>query len=89
MTRCMLVALAAERYRIRHGTWPSAATELVPDFLSELPLDPFGGGPMRYQRLSGGIVVNSLGPNGDGSGLSIQLFDVAHRRQSPPEEKQP
>jgi hypothetical protein len=78
------VALAAERYRLRHGAWPTAATELVPDFLPELPLDPFGGRPMRLKRGAGGISVNSIGPHGlDDGGLSVQLYDVTRRRQPP------
>jgi len=91
MMRCMLVALAAERYRLRHGAWPAAATELVPEFLPELPLDPFGGRRMSLKRLPDGIVVNSIGPNGlDDAGLSVRLSDVARRRQPPPGvEKQP
>jgi hypothetical protein len=104
--RCTLVAVAAERHRLRHGDWPASTAELVPGLLPELPLDPFGGHPLRYKRWPDGIVIYSVGTNGTDEGgqillmpgqnqpwpndIGVRLWDVAHRRQTPPaEEKQP
>jgi len=102
--RCILVAIAAERHRLRHGTWPATADELVPEFLTDMPLDPFDGKPIRYKRLPDGVVVYSVGAGAavdDGvisptwtqppmGDISVRLWDVNRRRQPPPgEEKQP
>jgi hypothetical protein len=102
--RCTLVAIAAERHRLRHDAWPDSFDELVPALLPESPLDPFDGRPLRYKRLPDGVVIYSVGADGidDGGRLSptltqqpmtdigVRLWDVARRRQPPPgEEKQP
>jgi hypothetical protein len=95
--RCLMAAVAAERYRRAHGTWPKALGELSPAFLAAVPLDPYDGAPLRYKRLAGGIVVYSLGPDGadnggtldrenpirPGTDLGCQLWDVANRRRPP------
>lgn len=43
------VAVAIERFRLRHGDPPKTLDDLVPEFLSEVPLDPFDGKPLRYR----------------------------------------
>jgi hypothetical protein len=92
--RCALAAVAVERYRRQHGRWPESLTELVPAQLSQLPLDPFDGQPIRYRRLTDGVVIYCLGPdlqdNGGkldrqnpgatGTDLGLQLWDVDKRR---------
>lgn len=56
---CARLALAVERYRLAHGAWPKSLEELkIP-----LPIDPFGGGALRYKILNDGVVVYSLGAN--------------------------
>jgi hypothetical protein len=102
--RCTLVAVAAERHRLRHGAWPATAEELVPEFLAEVPLDPFDGKHLRYTRLPDGVVVSSVGADAsvdDGQisptwwqppigDISVRLWDANRRRQPPrAEEKQP
>jgi hypothetical protein len=58
-------ALAAERYRLKHGHWPAAVQELAAaGFLREVPLDPFGGKPLRVGTFDGGIVLYSVGADG-------------------------
>jgi hypothetical protein len=32
-----IVAVVAERYRLKHGRWPRALTDLVPEFLQKVP----------------------------------------------------
>jgi hypothetical protein len=99
VVRCMLVGLAAERYRLKHGAWPVAPTELVPAFLpSPLPADPFDGQPLRFKRLPDGVVIYSVGADRvDDRGQvravgtsqaatddGVRLWDPAARRQPPP-----
>jgi hypothetical protein len=98
LLRSALIAVVAERYRLKNSDWPATPAELVPTFLPELPIDPFDGQPLRYKRLSDGIVVYSVGPDGvdDGGQISaapgqqpmtdvgVRLWDVNRRRQAPP-----
>jgi hypothetical protein len=102
--RCLIAALAVERYRRQHGRWPDGLQQLVPEFLAAVPLDPQDGEPLGFQRLTDRVVIYSRlavrsGEYGDvaydpdepsrpGAGLAIRLFDVPHRRQ-PPRQKPP
>lgn len=45
---CAVTALAMERYRLRHGCWPSTLAALQPEFLAETLADPYNGQPLRY-----------------------------------------
>ncbi len=94
--RCAVVLVALERYRRANHRWPDALADLVPTYLSEVPLDPFDGAPLRYRRLDDGVVIYSIGPDGkdnggklgkdptkEGSDLGLRLWDVRQRRQSP------
>jgi hypothetical protein len=95
--RCLIVALAIERYRQEHDEWPKAVTDLVPGFLAAVPLDPFDGKPLRYRARADGVVVYSVGPdetdNGGvfdrkspikpGTDLGYQLWNV-NLRGAPP-----
>jgi hypothetical protein len=96
--RCTLVAIALERYRRKHGRWPAILADLRPDFLPNVPLDPFDGQALRYRRDDQGVIVYSVGEDGkdnggdrqtlntfkDGTDLGFRLWDVDKRRQPPP-----
>ncbi len=102
--RNAIVALAAERYRQKHGRWPATLDELVQaGLLKSAPVDPYDGRPLRLRRTGDGLMVYSVGPdNADNGGvidrqnpikagtdLGFQLWDVAARRQPPPPPKPP
>jgi ABC-type transport system involved in multi-copper enzyme maturation permease subunit len=69
-----LASVAVEKFRLRHaGELPRSLSELVPDFLPALPIDPFDGKPMRYKirgsspvakGSTGGYCIYSIGSNG-------------------------
>jgi hypothetical protein len=63
--RCAVAGLACERFRLTRGRWPAALDELCPAFLDAVPVDPFGGDPLRYTTLADGVVVHSAGPRPD------------------------
>jgi hypothetical protein len=44
-----------------HGGYPAALTELVPDYLISVPIDPFDGQPLRYQQTANGYKLWSIG----------------------------
>src|SRR5262249_29944856 len=103
--QCMIVALAVERYRLKHGHWPQTLAEVGPEFLKAIPLDPFDGQPLRYRCVADGVIIYSVGPDGvddggniqrqkptnePGTDLGFQLWNPDQRRQpAPPEAAKP
>jgi hypothetical protein len=97
LLRSEIAALAAERYRRLHGEWPQSLVQLTPDLLAAVPDDPFTGGPLLYRRLPDGVVIYSVGQDGEdnlgnidwdkpnlpGTDIGFRLWDVAKRRQPP------
>lgn len=56
-----LITIAAELYRRRHGEFPEVATKLVPEFLSEIPNDPYSNKPLNYSLKEGRPHIDSEG----------------------------
>ena len=74
------VFLAVDLYNRKYGKLPAAAGDLLPEFLPEVPLDPFDGKPIRFKPGENGTwKVYSVGRNGvddGGMGDSIQGEDI-------------
>jgi hypothetical protein len=61
-------ALAIELYRRNNGRTPESLQQLVPEYLSHVPIDPFDGSPLRYKRFKNGYVVYSVSRDGRDDG---------------------
>ena len=62
--------MAIERYRMANRTLPQSLNQLVPQFLSALPVDPYNeGNPLRY----------AAGANG-----SFMLSSIENDKRKPP-----
>jgi hypothetical protein len=61
-------ALAIERYRLAGGKVPQRLEELVPQYLKEVPSDPFDGNPIRYRRADPGYCLYSVSDDGQDNG---------------------
>ena len=95
------LSVALERYRLARGAWPKKLPDLVPDYLSEVPIDCFDGQPLRCKHLKDGVVVYSVGPDGkdnDGRvrpgpdefpGPDFEGFDIGFRLWDVGERRQP
>ncbi|HTN77138.1 MAG TPA: hypothetical protein VL096_17885 [Pirellulaceae bacterium] len=57
------VLLASQRYTLKHGKRPNSLADLVPDFLPQVPIDPFDGQPLRLLPTEQGITFYSVGPD--------------------------
>jgi len=57
------VALAVERYRLAKGAVPESLSVLVPEYLTEIPEDPFDGNKLRYNITDTGYTIYSIGPD--------------------------
>lgn len=60
----LIVALKA--CQVDKGDWPEKAEHLVPTYLNSLPIDDFGGKPLRYSRDK--KIVYSVGRDGKDEG---------------------
>jgi hypothetical protein len=85
--RCVIAALAAERYRHQHGVWPKSLDALVEEgLLSSVPLDPYDGQPMRTKQTDGNLVIYSIGRDRtDNSGTIQRYLERLLARFEPPE----
>jgi hypothetical protein len=97
--RAAAAAVAAERFRLDKGRWPRALTELTPNWIGKVPLDPFTGQALLYRALPDGVVIYSVGEDLKDHGgrfrdtnddyqpdkldVGFRLWDPAHRRQPP------
>lgn len=61
----VVVALALELHRRRHGSYPATLEALVPALLPQVPLDRIDGRPVRYKLIDGRPVVYSVGVDRD------------------------
>ena len=56
--RNAVVALAVERFRVANGgKLPESTVGLVPEYLREVPIDPYDGKPVRYKQTGKGYNV--------------------------------
>jgi hypothetical protein len=93
--RSAIVAIAAERFRLAYGRWPKDLAELVPEFLKQVPFDPYDGQPLRMRAVADGLAIYSIGPdrvdnggamnrrapNAPGNDLVFRLWNVDARRK--------
>ncbi len=63
LLRAAQASLAVERYRLDNRQLPRNLSQLAPEYIDEVPRDPFDGKPLRYKRLEAGYVVYSVGAN--------------------------
>lgn len=97
LLRTMLLAVAAERYRVQHKQWPDKLDDLISaKLIDKLPLDPFDGQPLRWKVTEEGRVIYSVGKDRTDDGgvdlklkfsnngdVGFRLYDLAKRRQAP------
>ncbi len=57
------VVLAGQAFHRDHGRFPATLDELVPKYLTEIPVDPFDGQPIKYRLDPDGAVVYSVFEN--------------------------
>jgi len=56
-----LIIIAADLFRRQYGAFPKTAEELVPAFLSKVPIDPFTKKPLKYFISEGRPMIDSFG----------------------------
>ena len=62
MTDEARLACALERFRLSHGNFPNALTNLAPEFIPSVPVEIVNGQPYHYRRLDdGSFILYSVG----------------------------
>ncbi len=56
-------ALAVERFRLENNRLPDGLGEIIPQYLSAAPIDPFTGHPLLYRVTDHGFRTWSIGPD--------------------------
>jgi hypothetical protein len=67
-TRLLICDLAVRLYRVEHGKLPKRLEQLTPNYLQELPVDPFSGQPFTYRPDGEIFVLYSFGADGNDDG---------------------
>ncbi len=71
--RLLECELALRAYRLEKGRLPERLGELVPDYVPEVPLDPFSGRPLVYRKTKDEYLLYSLGADRiDGGGVQVE-----------------
>lgn len=60
----LFTAFALLAFHSERGAWPEALSELVPEYVSRVPIDPCCAEPLRYRRTTTGCLLYSIGPDG-------------------------
>ena len=73
--RSSRAAVAVERFRRDRGDLPNALSDLVPKYLTEIPVDPFSGEPLVFRPAAGAYTIYSIGSNqkDDGGDVAMDL----------------
>ena len=63
------IACAVERFHWKHGSYPAALNDLVPEFLTDAPIDIMDRKPLRYRKNTDNtFILWSVGENGTDDG---------------------
>jgi hypothetical protein len=74
--------VACHRWKLKHGDFPNGLEELVPDYLTAVPQDPFANAPIRMTEINGDLVIYSAGPDGIDDGGDARSDDLRYRSNS-------
>lgn len=69
----LMAGIGLERYRRDHGVWPESLEQLLPKYLTELPIDPFTGKPVFYKIVDRHPLIYSVGADRDDDGGRLPL----------------
>jgi hypothetical protein len=61
LTRLADTAMAAAAFKAANGSYPASLEDLVPDYLDQIPVDPFDLEPLKLRSIDGGLDLYSVG----------------------------
>lgn len=74
--------LACRLYNAKYGKYPGNLEALAPEFLPEVPIDPFTGKPLVYKLENGLPLIYSLGSNqkDDGGQSTYAIYELVAQK---------
>lgn len=81
--RMAQTALAVERFRLLNHRLPETLSELVPQFVPLIPIDPCDGQPLRFKLLEKGYSIYSVGKDGEDNGGRERPADAKSSDKTP------
>jgi hypothetical protein len=66
--RLLMTELALRLYKHQKATHPNELADLVPAFLTSVPIDPYSGDPLIFRRTDENYLLYSVGRDGDDDG---------------------
>lgn len=79
--RCSIAAVAVERFKHDTGTLPATLSDLAPQYLASVPIDPLSGRPLLFRSSADGYTIYSVGQNGRDDGGNLTAPAPAERRR--------
>jgi len=67
------LALAVASYRAKAGQFPAKLESLAPDYIAEIPIDPYDEKPLRLRSHPGGVTLYSLGESDSDDGGTTEF----------------
>jgi hypothetical protein len=78
--RLLLTHIALKRFQLARGELPESLAQLMPEYLPDVPQDPFSEGPLVYRREPMGYLLYSVGHNGrDDGGVPSEQNNLIER----------
>jgi len=75
----LTISFALRAYKVEHGQYPKALTELAPSYLHAIPADPFAAnGTLLYKLNGNSYILYSVGPDGKDDGGKASADGVAN-----------
>ena len=79
--RLLIVDLAVRAFALENQQYPEQLSQLVPDLLSRLPVDPCSGKALIYRRIPGRYTLYGVGLDGrDNGGDRVPLREMYRQR---------
>ncbi len=69
-----VLALAAHRFNRANDSWPASMEQLTADFLTEIPVDVFSGGHLKFVIRDNMPIVYSVWKDGDDDGGAAPFY---------------
>jgi hypothetical protein len=85
----VLIIIAARRYAIEHGNWPTDLHDLVPSYLERIPRNRFDGKQYCSNLKDGLLTVYSFGFDGDDDRGRVRLLEDSEDESDAPGHVKP
>ena len=70
------LGLATAAYHSDHDKYPDTLDALAPKYITEIPIDPFSGEPLKMIAVKNGLILYGIGPNlNDDQGTPFERED--------------